>query len=106
MIKLNIFTLPNGDITGFRCTGHSGCGEAGKDIVCAAVSSAVYMTANTITDILHISAEIEVSDGNLLCRVFSKDAVICRDIFQGFKLHMCSLEEQYPQFIVVNYTEV
>ncbi|HHZ05400.1 MAG TPA: ribosomal-processing cysteine protease Prp [Clostridiales bacterium] len=107
MIKVNFFTKADGNITGFRVSGHSDYAKAGDDdIVCAAVSSAAYMTVNTVTDVLHITAEIEAEDGNMYFRVFSKDAAACRDILGGFKLHMLQLTEQYPTDINVNYTEV
>lgn len=106
MIKAVFFTVASGDLVGFRITGHSGYADSGSDIVCAAVSSAAYLTANTVTEVLNISAEVEAEDGNMLFRIFSKDAMACRDFFAGLKLHLLSLEEQYPDYIQVNYTEV
>lgn len=106
MIEIIFYTLSSGDLVGFRIKGHSGYAENGSDIVCSAVSSAALMTANTITEIFNISAEAYAEDGDMLLRVFSKDAAICRDLFAGFKLHMLSLEEQYSEYITVNYTEV
>ena len=38
----------DGLLSGFSVTGHAGAGEYGQDIVCAAVSSATYMTANDL----------------------------------------------------------
>lgn len=108
MTKVNLLTLANGDLVGFRITGHSGFADSGSDIVCASISSAAYMTANTITEIIKVSAEIDVNevDGGMLLRVFQKDATACRDILQGFKLHMLALEEQYSDYMIVNTTEV
>lgn len=108
MTKVNLLTLANGDLVGFRITDHSGFAESGSDIVCSAISSAAYMTANTVTEIIKVSAEIDVneSDGGMLLRVFQKDATACRDILQGFKLHMLALEEQYSDYMIVNNTEV
>ena len=108
MTKVNLLTLANGDLVGFRITGHSGFAESGSDIVCASISSAAYMTANTVTEIIKVSAEIDVNevDGGMLLRVFQKDATACRDILQGFKLHMLALEEQYSDYMIVNNTEV
>lgn len=99
-----VFTQPDGELVGFRISGHNG--NAGQDIVCAAVSSAAYMTANTITDVIQANATVSVEDGYMLVRVLPKDAKNCRIIFAGFKLHMLGLEEQYPQNINVSYTEV
>ena len=92
---------------GFRVTGHSGYSDAGSDIVCAAVSSAAYMTANTVTEILGLSPELSVSDGDLLLRFKTMtDADRAEDIMNGFCLHIKELREQYPEFIKVTITEV
>lgn len=108
MTKVNLLTLANGELVGFRITGHSGFADSGSDIVCSAISSAAYMAANTVTEVIKASAEIDIneSDGGMLLRVFQKDAVACRDILQGFKLHMLALEEQYSDYMIVNTTEV
>ena len=52
-----VFTVSRGFITGFTISGHSDFAEQGSDIVCSAVSSAVYMAANTITEVQQIEAE-------------------------------------------------
>ena len=106
MIRISFLTVPSGELLGFSISGHSGAGELGSDIVCAAVSSAAYMTANTATEILKADAEVSVSDGKMEICVAVKDAPSCRSLFAGFKLHMLGLEEQYPQNIHVSYTEV
>lgn len=106
MIEASLYTTAKGELVGFHLTGHSGYAEIGSDIVCAAVSSAAYMTANTITDVIKVPAEVEVADGDIMLRVFSKDAVACRDVLQGFKLHMLQLEEQYSEYVIVKTTEV
>lgn len=106
MIKAEFFTTAFGELLGFSMKGHSGSAQAGYDIVCAAVSSAAYMTVNTVTDILNIDARVAVDEGFLRIRVQEKDARSCRSIFAGFKLHMLGLEEQYPNNIEVSYTEV
>ena len=64
MTEVDFYTAKNGDLLGFHVYGHSGYAEAGEDIVCAAISSAVYMVINTITDIMHIDADVEVEDGD------------------------------------------
>ena len=106
MIKAEFFTASSGELLGFSIKGHSGSTEAGNDIICAAVSSAAYMTVNTVTDILHIDARLAVDDGFLRIHIGEEDARSCRSIFAGFKLHMMGLEEQYPKNIKVCYTEV
>lgn len=107
MINVDFFCEHDGELVGFEIRGHANNNVNGKDIICAAVSSAAYMTANTITDVINISADAEVyGSGNMYLRMKKNDAISCRDIMLGFKLHMISLEEQYPKNIVVNYLEV
>lgn len=106
MICVSFLTTACGEVVGFSIAGHADYSESGTDIVCAAVSSAAYMTANTITDVLHANAQVLVDDGELYVRVTAGEAVQCRSLFAGFKLHMLGLEEQYPENIRVNYLEV
>lgn len=106
MINAEFFITENGDIIGFHINGHSGMAESGNDIVCAFVSSAAYMTANTITDVIHAQATAEAEDGDMFVMVAKKDAISCRDILAGLKLHLLNTEEQYPNYLQVNYTEV
>ncbi len=84
---------------GFLIKGHSGFAESGEDIVCASISSAAYMVANTITEILKVNAEIKVDDGKMKLTVNKEQRHIAKDILLGLKLHLEGLEEQYPEFL-------
>lgn len=87
--------------------GHAGYGEAGADIVCAAVSSAAYLIVNTLTEIRHISPlSLRVGEGEMFFRIEPKDEPLCRDLLAGLKLHLTSLEEQYPDGLRVGYMEI
>lgn len=89
-------------ITGFRISGHSGFAEAGEDIVCAAVSSAAYMTANTVTDVLGLKPKrLEVSDGFFALSLQSEDAKKASDILNGFHVHVKGLSKDYDGHITV-----
>ncbi len=104
MIRVRFYT-DREQLSGFRITGHAGAGAAGEDIVCAAVSSAAYMTANTITDILHIPAYITVDEGLMDLRI-DEGASACRPILCGLQLHIQALQDQYPTRIQLMNTEV
>ena len=86
---------------GFLISGHSGFAESGEDIVCASVSSASYMVANTITEILKVNAKIDVEEtnGKMKLIVNKEQRHITKDILLGLKLHLEGLEEQYPEFL-------
>lgn len=106
MIDAEFFVNSSGEILGFHLSGHAEMDDYGRDVVCAFVSSAAYMAANTITDIIHAEADVSADDGDMCVMVAKKDAVLCRDILDGLKLHLLNTQEQYPEFLNVNYTEV
>ncbi len=104
MIKVDFFgTSP---VLGFHISGHADYAKQGSDIVCAAVSSAAYMTANTITDVLKVTPKLRVNDGDMYLKLDYTNAHKCSSIMQGFVLHMLSLGEQYKQYITVTISEV
>ena len=74
--------------------------EAGK-LVCAAVSSAVYLTANTITEVIGDKADITEKDGEMTLLV-SSVSEHTKTVLKGFEIHILQLSEQYPRCIKVN----
>jgi len=84
---------------GFLIEGHSGFADEGEDIVCASISSAAYMVANTISEILKVNSKTEVCDGRMKLTVNKEQRHITKDILLGLKLHLEGLEEQYPEFL-------
>ena len=105
MIKIRFITQKN-VILGFDLQGHAGFAEHGQDIVCAAVSSAAYMVANTLTEIMDLTPEISVSEGKMSVKLNSDQALRASDLMQGFRLHLTELSEQYPNNITSLFTEV
>ncbi len=100
------FLLKNESLYGFEIKGHSSCDcndNEGK-IVCAAVSSAAYMTANTVTEIIGDECDITVNDALMRLRVItpSQKAIA---VLQGLKLHLTELSKQYSKRIKIT-TEV
>ena len=100
-----VFLYRGGQPVGFDLSGHAG-GQAGRDIVCAAVSSAAYMAANTLTDVCGCAATVTEADGHLAVRLSETDAKRGETVLCGFALHMKALRDQYPNQIEVNDTEV
>ena len=92
------FYKDNGDLIGFVIKGHSGYAEEGSDIICASVSSAAYMAANTLTEIISAKADIDVEDGylKLMTKDTSKEAQV---VLQGLRLHISTLAEDYKEYI-------
>lgn len=107
MLTVDLLCGPDGWITGFSFRGHAGYGEAGGDIVCAAVSSAAYLVVNTVTDVLRVTPlALRAEEGSLLFRVEDRDKEDCRTLFEGLRLHLLGLEEQYPGHLRVGIAEV
>lgn len=106
MIRAEFF-VRNGSPAGFCISGHAGTSEAGTDIVCAAVSSAAYMTVNTVTDVIGVRTEASAGDGKMFLMLpDEKSAAACGALLKGFRLHLASLHEQYPESITLTDTEV
>lgn len=106
MIKAEFFVGRNGVITGFHISGHSGMAEYGEDVLCAFVSSAAYMAANIITDIIGADARAKADDGDMLVTIAEKDLENCQVILAGLKLHLKETEKQYSDNLKVIFTEV
>ncbi|MCR5207825.1 MAG: ribosomal-processing cysteine protease Prp [Eubacterium sp.] len=103
MIRISFFKK-GGMLTGFESKGHSQTAEYGSDVVCAFVSSACYMTANTVTEVMGLNADAFAEEGYM--RLSIKDAPEkAQDILNGMKLHLTELEKEYPENIKVTVTE-
>ena len=101
MIKISFYKSSD-YITGFSVKGHSGYADEGSDIVCSAVSSAAFMTVNTLTDVCKADADVFVSDdpeNPLISLKLNSNFEKYRDIMQGFFIHIESLAEDYPKYI-------
>jgi len=106
MVAVKLF-VKDGRTAGFEVSGHADSASPGRDIVCAAVSSAAYMAANTVTEVMGIDAVAEARDGymKLLLQpdIGSEDFARASEILDGFALHVRSLAKQYPRNIKVIY---
>ena len=99
------FFNEGGRITGFRCSGHSGYAEAGADIICAAVSTAVTFAADTITEVLGERAKVKVNEPD--ARITLKLPAVCEEeeavqaILTGMMLTLSHWRDDYPDYIEV-----
>jgi len=92
-----------GILTGFSFSGHSGYAEAGQDVACAAVSSAVQLTVNMLEE-FGFAPDVKVGDNLIECRVApNKDA--SRMLMQ-LKFHFEAILEEFPNTINITISEV
>jgi len=94
------FFRRDGYISGFVMQGHTSdnASEKGR-LVCAALSSAAYMCANTITDVIKAKCDTDVRDGYM--RIEIEDARPAQDVLSGLRLHFEGLKAQYPRHITL-----
>ena len=104
MTKIEVFNH-DGRINGFSVSGHSGYAEAGSDIICAAVTTAVRFAECTINDVLgnHANTKVDEIEPRITLTLPAacddEDAV--QDVLNGFILTMLSLRDDYPDYIEV-----
>ncbi len=91
---------------GFEIKGHSSSDfdDFEGKIVCAAVSSAAYMTANTITEIIGDECDACVDDALMRIKVINPTQKSVA-VLDGLKLHLTELSKQYSKRIKIT-TEV
>ncbi|MGN1202685.1 MAG: ribosomal-processing cysteine protease Prp, partial [Eubacterium sp.] len=94
MIRIEFYSGING-LCGFEASGHALDGDAGENVICAFVSSACLMAANTVTEILGLDADAQSDDGYLKLMILENSSS-AQDILNGLKLHLTELEKDYP----------
>ena len=106
MITVTIFK--NGDkLRGFSVTDHSDFSQDGADIVCSAVSSAVQLTANGVTEVAGATADVHVDEeaAIITLKTDSDDRAV-QMLIKSFSLHMEILSEDYEENIKYSILEV
>ena len=105
MIKASFFYSKGGFCVGFEVSGHSGFAESGFDIVCAAVSCAVQMCCNGITEIVKADARVFVDSDEISLKVESFDEKV-QVLLESLKMQIGLLEKDYGENISLFLLEV
>ena len=104
MTRCEFFT-ENERITGFSVSGHSGYSEAGSDIVCAAISTAVTMAEATINEVCGAKAKVRVKEEDARVTLTLPTSCDEEDTIQavlaGMMVYFIDLRDQYPDYIEV-----
>ena len=104
MTRCEFFTAED-RITGFSVSGHSGYAEAGSDVICAAITAIVTMAEATINDVCGAKAKVRVKEED--ARVTLTLPASCDEeesvqaVLAGMLLTLCSLRDDYPDYIEV-----
>ena len=95
------------DFSAFSLSGHAGYADAGEDIVCAAVTSAVRLVECTINDVMGLEAAVKVreKDATISLKLPGKlgqtAESTCQSLLTGLMVHFVQLNEEYPENISV-----
>ena len=99
------FTRDKERITRFSVSGHSGYGEAGTDIVCAAISAAVELTVTIINDVCGGKAKLRVKEEDaritLTLPASCEEEEAIQAALGGLMLYLCNLRDEYSDYIEV-----
>ncbi|MBR4073019.1 MAG: ribosomal-processing cysteine protease Prp [Clostridia bacterium] len=90
------FLADSKGLYGFEISGHSSKNsddETGR-IVCAAVSSAAYMAANTVIEIIGDKYTAQIDEAKMYFSV-ENPSDAARTVLEGLKLHLVELSGQY-----------
>ena len=94
-------------IIGFDSQGHSGYAEAGEDIVCAAITSAIRLVDATINDVMGLAASIKVREEEALISLRLPGGLAptaestCQALLTGLMVYFAQLHDEYPENIEV-----
>ena len=110
MTKVEFITKETDDsgavrICGFRVSGHSGYAEAGADVVCAIVSTAVSLAETTICDVCGIKARVQVREEDayvsLSLPASCEEEETVQAVLSGMMLTLCNARDEYPDYLEV-----
>jgi uncharacterized protein YsxB (DUF464 family) len=112
-----VFHRRDGVFYGFEEHGHTGYGEAGEDILCAALSSMTMLIVNTIEVAYASNVEYTVDDGAAHIMVRSKAVLpefeederkryAVSGIFLSYFYQLNDLREEYYEFLDVEVKDI
>ena len=99
MITVTTVSDTEGKILRFKAEGHSGFADSGSDIVCAAVSSTLWMIINGIEKQNLAQLSYEERDGFVDCTVSAQRQDGADVLLSSFVMFIEELSEQYGDFL-------
>ena len=107
-----VFFRSGGVFYGFEEQGHTGYGEAGDDVLCAAISSMTMFLINTVEVAYDSPVDYEISEDDTRIRVRAKAALpefeaddykryAVSGIMMGYYMQLGDMLEEYGDFLDV-----
>ncbi len=113
MTNVKFLRDKNSNISHFEVSGHSGYADAGSDIICSAVSSAVNLVICQLSETFAFDIDYKICPEKAFfeCSILeSEKNSMSRDtisaILEALYIFFSDMQKQYPQFIKCNSTEV
>lgn len=100
MIKVNI-KRSNGNINNIRVSGHANYAPSGSDIVCASVSTAMYLSANLLVKVNKDNEFTEDEKATIMELKITHNDDMSMIIVDNLLGLLKNLEEDYPKFIKI-----
>ena len=99
-----VVTRRNNRIVSVECNGHTGYGEQGEDIVCAALSSSVQTAALGLLHVVGVKLEYRTDERGYLKRALPDDLDEkgrhdCDTVLETMLLGVADLNQVYSDFI-------
>ena len=112
MTRITFFRR-NGEFYGFEETGHTGYGDSGNDILCAALSAMTMLVVNTIETSFAGNVDYQIDADGAKITVECKNALsefesdekkrfAVSGVFQGYFYELNDLLEEYYDFLDVD----
>lgn len=105
MVNVIFFKTKENFLKGFLVFGHANFKEFGKDIVCAGISSCVFMCCNAILEIAKKSTIVLKREGKISLKTNS-ESLIVQAFLNALKNHLTLLKDQYEENIKLKVVEV
>lgn len=100
------FHKRNGQFVQVSIKGHADFAEYGQDILCAAVTSALQLTANGITQVLGIKATVTQKENEVIVALPKDSPPAGYEFLAALHLHLSTLAEDYSEHITITHLEV
>lgn len=106
------FTTKGQRIEAVEFKGHAALADAGEDVLCAALTSAIRLVETTINDVLAVGAAVKVKEEKALISLKlpgdmgGENEALCQALLAGLMVHLTDLAGEYPENLTVLDMEV
>ncbi len=101
MIKFGFYRDGEGKITRLNIKGHAGYAEKGYDIVCSAVSTALWMAMKGIEEQGLAGIDYEEDDGYVDCHITAERESGAEAILKSLEITVFELAKQFKENIFI-----